>query len=659
MLVIPYCGTAEEKTKEKKDEVIGLGEIVVTATKHETPIKDVPASMTVITNEELGAQHLPNGDIGDALRSEVGVTVRRAYAPFPAYPNIRGAGSDGTLVLVNNIPTNWEITQAIPPDNIERIEVLRGPASALYGANATGGVVNIITKEGGEGFNNSFGGGYGTFNTWRINGASSGGVDKFHYSFAAYKEKSDGTNVVENHVNESIHMIGDCDYDKLAVSLTGAYELPTTGKLSFLYNYFKDEYTRGRPNVGGDWGRNLATLIYDQPFGERLLFKGYVGFRYDDLLHRYDKGGTNYEQRQKRWTDFTEIPAELQLTADVGWGNTLTGGFFYSYQNTDMNYRNPDGSDIGTNKYKVRTLAGYVQDVWKPIDNLAITAGLRFDQWKNYDNCFYNYQDESPADRTDENWSPKIGARYNFPDTTSIWANYSVGFMPPTPEQLYDDRTSGGNPREPNPNLKPQTTYSWELGLERWFTKVLQARLVGFYSYTDDKIISWFGPDNIWKNKNIGRSISYGAEFGLDYRPTENWIINANYTWNPTEIEDNPANPSQEGNELPFSPEHKANLGVTYVRPDNFEVSAFARYLSKQESNDANTQYTSSGEEVFMKDSFVVDFKVTKHFLVSWGCLSKIDLSLIVDNVFDEGYRTLYIYEDPGRVFFGEVKFYF
>ena len=288
ILIASNFAVADDKENErkKKDEARQLEEMVVTATNYETPIVDVPGSMTVITSEELEEQHLPNGDIGDALRSVVGVTVRRAYAPFPAYPNIRGAGSDGTLVLVNGIPTNWEISQAIPPENIERVEVLRGPASALYGADAIGGVVNIITKEGGEDFETSAGGGYGTYNTWRVNGASSGSVDKFHYSLAAYKEKSDGTNVVENNVNASIHMIDDCNYDKWAVSLTSAYDLPQEGKVSFLFNFFNDDYTRGRPNVGGDWDRYLATLIYDQPLADRFLLKAYIGYRYDDLLHR-------------------------------------------------------------------------------------------------------------------------------------------------------------------------------------------------------------------------------------------------------------------------------------------------------------------------------------------------------------------------------------
>ena len=332
---------------------------------------------------------------------------------------------------------------------------------------------------------------------------------------------------------------------------------------------------------------------------------------------------------RKRYTDYSEIPLELQVTADVGWGNTATAGFFMNHQDSEQEFKDAEGSAIGTNKYKIRTLAGYLQDVWKPLDDLTFTAGVRFDQWKNYDNTFYNFEDTHPDNRTDENWSPKVGVKYSFNDATSIWANYAMGFIAPTPEQLYDDRTSGGNPRVPNPDLKPEKTHSWELGLERWFVgDMLRTRAVGFYSFTEDKIISWFSPDNIWMNNNIGRTQSYGVELDFLLRMTENWTINANYTYNPVEIDENEADPSQEGNELPFCPKHKANLGVTYAWPENFTVSAFGRYLSRQQTNEDNLEYTGSGEERFMKSSFVVDLKATKHFLVNWGPIQRIDASL-------------------------------
>ena len=130
-------------------EVANLDEMIVTATKYDTAAKDVAASVTVIRADQIAAQNLVNGDVGDLLRSVPGISLRRAYAPFPGYANIRGAGSGATVYLVNGIPTDWQISQTIPAERIDRVEIIRGPSSALYGANASGGVINIILKQGG------------------------------------------------------------------------------------------------------------------------------------------------------------------------------------------------------------------------------------------------------------------------------------------------------------------------------------------------------------------------------------------------------------------------------------------------------------------------------------------------------------------------------
>jgi iron complex outermembrane receptor protein len=639
---------------------IQLDQIVVTATKSGTAIKDIPGAVTIITDKEIQGQNLPNGDVGDLLRSIPGITLRRAYAPFPAYPNIRGLGSDATVTLVNGIPTNWEITQAIPPKNIQRIEIVRGPSSALYGANATGGVINIILKQGQEDPETSLGVGYGRFDTLKLSAATSGKLEKFSYALAASHEDSNGSKVVTNDLNPSITMIDGCEYDKQRFSMNTGIDLTKDSRLSLFYNFFHDDYTRGRPHVGGDWDRHFSGLTLNQDFGDRISFMGYVGYRYDDLIHLYDKGKTNLDPNKKRYTDYYEIPTELRLTAKAGGNHTLTTGFFHNQTRTEQAYKEWFSHDlIQENRYKVRTLAGYVEDVWKPVEPLTITAGVRYDHWKNYDNMFSNYTDSHPGDRTDHSWSPKIGLRYNFANALSLWANYGTGFKPPTSAQLYDDRTSGGNPRQPNPNLKPEETRAWEIGGEKWLTHRIRTSIAGFYSITDDKILSWFDSDNVWLNKNLGETRSYGTELDIAFYFNDHWTVTANYTYNRATIEENPSTPSQEGNTLPFSPKNKANVGVTYEEKDNFTITAMVRYLDEQFTNDKNTKENPRGESLVMENSFVVDLKAVKHFRINRGWLKSIAISVAVDNLFDEEYRSFYMYEDPGTVVSTQAEFTF
>ncbi len=655
--IILFTGVEAE---EQTEGFHRLDEVVVTATKYKTSVKDISGSVTVITSEQLNDQNLPNGDIGDALRSVPGITLRRAYAPFPAYANMRGQTVESTVFLVNGIPTNWQISQTIPVELVERVEIIRGPASALYGANAGGGVINIILKKGGEEPKTSISAGGGSFGRFRSVAAADGQVDAFNYALAAYYENSDGANVVENNVNTSTHMIDECNYEKRGAGFNSGYRLSELTNVEFFYNFFKNRYTRGRPHVGGDWDYNLAGLVLDQKISRLLDMRLSAAYRLDDYLHLYDRNGTNYDPRQKRYMDYSELPLELQATAALGGGHKLTAGMFYNNQETDADFIDwLTEAKIQKNEYKVSTMAGYLQDVWKPIDPLVLTAGVRYDNWRNYDNYFSNFVNPKPEDRTDENISPKIGVRYNFAEGTSVWANYGMGFMPPTSEQLYDDRTSGGNRRQPNPDLKSEKIHSYEIGAEQWFGGLVRANLAGYYTYTDDKILTCFDAANVVINKNIGRSRSFGAELCLAWYPEDGWVVNADYTYNRSTIEENSTNRSLENNFLPFSPENKANLGLTYSRPDNFTVSAFGRYLSRQFTDDANTERNAAGEEVMMSESIVVDLKGTKHIPVSWGYLKKIDLSLSIDNLFNEKYRVYAMYEDPGTTYFAEVKLFF
>ncbi|RLA92715.1 MAG: TonB-dependent receptor, partial [Deltaproteobacteria bacterium] len=148
----PFVGVAEE-AKEMEEEV-ELEEVVVTATRHETPVEEVPASVTVITREQIEASSGMRVD--DILRKYAGIDVRRpsGFLSHSATVSMRGMGSmpGRTLVLLDGIPlnkadtgtVNWDLLRA---EDIERIEIVRGPASALYGSNAMGGVINIITRK--------------------------------------------------------------------------------------------------------------------------------------------------------------------------------------------------------------------------------------------------------------------------------------------------------------------------------------------------------------------------------------------------------------------------------------------------------------------------------------------------------------------------------
>ncbi len=644
------------------EQAAKLDEVVVSATKIDTPLTSIPASVHVLTNQDLGMQNLPHGDFMDALRYQTGISLTRAHGPFPATARIRGIGN--TVYLINGIPVDWKMNQAIPAEMIERVEIFRGPFASMFGSDATGGAINIITKTGAKDTSLTLKGGGGTFSTYRTGLFAEGSGQNSGFALAGWAAGSDGANVVTNKVNPNIHMINNCSYDKHGFSFSGRHAFDWNGTVSLFYNHFKDDYLRGRVYVGGEWQRDFFSAIYEQGLGDTFSFATRVGYHVDDLLHKYDRGGTRYyEASHRRFTDYKAVPVEAQLTGRfLGGRRNVTVGY---YRNTifeesiDRNWEAPH-DERGRLRSSQRFQALYAKSNLEIVSGLILDAGLRYDHWENFDNFFFNYVNTHPPDRSENHISPSIGLRYNLRRGPGIWANYSQGFLPPSPGQLYDDRpTSGGTPRVPNPNLQPETTHSYELGAEHWFHNRLRGRLVGFYTYTDDRILSSIEIDNIIINRNLGKTESKGLEVDVEFFMTNHFSILANYTWMESTIKENPTDISLEGNRVPYAPEHRANLMLRYHKPDDLSAMVAMRYIDDQFTNESNAVQNAAGEDIYMASSVVFDLKVTKTLLKNRGFLDQMDVSLAVDNIFNEKYRTFLVYEDPGTAIFGEISLRF
>ena len=661
LLFCVFCVIGVSPLYAIEDSYRKMDDIVVSATKTSTPIREIPATVDVLTADDLSIQSQPNGDFVDLLRDVSGSMVTRAYGPFPGTVRLRG-GVGSTVYLINGIPVDWKMNQAIPTEIIERVEIIKGAASAVYGANATGGVINIITKTGTEDLQGQVRIGGGTSTTYRAGVLAQGKKNNAGLAVAAYQGGSAGENVVENNVHPTIHMIDRCKYNKSAVSVSGKYDFGEASSLSLFYNYFWDDYARGRIYYGGEWARNFASAVFNQGFGDIFSMKASIAYHVDDLLHTYDMGGTNYTTpKQRRYTDYTALPLEVQFTGNFfGGGDVLTLGYFRNDETEEMDYRAwTTNAQTMLTKSSDKTWAVFAQNSWKITDDLIFSTGLRYDEWENYDNYFSNYVDKTPADRSEDAWSPKAGLRYNFSAGSSIWASYGQGFETPTAAQLYDDRTSGGTTRIPNPNLKPEKTHSYELGFEHWFGSVVNMRLVAFHAYTEDEISSIFTATNTVTNKNVGKTVSTGAELNMDFYLTPEISTGFNYTYDKAEVDENPEDPTIEGNAVPFAPEHKATVYVAYTKPDDLTARLSMRYFDDCHVNDTNEKYNAAGEQLYMNSAIVVNVKATKTLCKNCGWLDKMDLSLSVDNLFNEEYRVMQYYEDPGTVVFCEFGLYF
>ena len=291
---------ATEKEKVSENERIKLGDVVVTATKTEKVLEDVPGSVSVITQEQMQKQDVKTLD--EALQYIPGVFARPKKGLMDSGPSVRMRGFNGnkyTLVLVDGQPINepyyGEVAfAAMPVDNVERIEVIRGPASALYGGNAMGGVINVITKTP-EKLEASLTGGYGTDNTRRIRFSIGDRFwDRLSLQLGLEKETTDGyiaTPIVrsisegdgnttggyatKNSTGDDKWVVGDAGEngaEREGINGKVTYDFSSTGELSLNAFYGRSAYDYGEPHTYMGTFGDSTTYADAQP-GYRARFQ--------------------------------------------------------------------------------------------------------------------------------------------------------------------------------------------------------------------------------------------------------------------------------------------------------------------------------------------------------------------------------------------------
>ncbi|MBA3017910.1 MAG: TonB-dependent receptor, partial [Desulfobacteraceae bacterium] len=278
IFIIPGPALAEEKEKEAEKGIIKLEEIVVTATKTEKKVEDAPGSVSIVSREEIERRNIKTVD--EALSEITGVFAKRNKGLMDSTSSIRLRGFNGdqyTLILLDGQPLNDAYTGGLewgmlPVDNIERIEVIRGAASALYGGNAMGGVINIITKTP-EKLEASATAGYGTHDTRRYRfSLGDRFADKFSLRIGYEEESTDGYETTpvaqtitagagtvsggyamnDKYGNPTKWVVGDKgenSAEKSSIDAKATFDFSDTGSLAFTTISGRHEYDYGPPNT--------------------------------------------------------------------------------------------------------------------------------------------------------------------------------------------------------------------------------------------------------------------------------------------------------------------------------------------------------------------------------------------------------------------------
>ncbi|WP_172684053.1 TonB-dependent receptor plug domain-containing protein [Desulfosarcina cetonica] len=711
---LPRASMAESS----QNEVVRMDDIVVSATKTEKLITDAPGSVTVIDRQALQNKDIQTVD--DALNTIAGVFIKRSKGLMDstAAINMRGFyGDKYTLILIDGQPLNDAYTGgvdwgSIPVDNIARIEVIRGAASALYGGNAMGGVVNIITQTP-EKLELAASGGYGTNATWRYRlSAGNRFGDRLSVRIGWEEQQTDGYettpvvktitsgtgNVAGGYAMDNKHgeatswVVGDKGENGAKRSnLNGkiSFNFSDTGEIVFTATSGKNEYDYGRPNsYMGTFGDGPTYAIAGSGQRARFVpndFINYTGMGKNETetyalsakelfgpVRISFQGGTvqvddRYTTESGSGNDgYDDSAGSLKITENESWfgelrgdlplgdAHTLTLGTAYRTDQSDTNdynvpfYRSYSGAGSSTfySGGNSKTWAVFAQDEWRIIDPLTLYLGLRYDQWKVYDGASGEPGAEIDYDSNEESeLSPKVAAVWKALDNTTVKASVGHGFRPPTLYELYRSWTSYSTTYESNPDLKPETVWAYELGVEQaFFDGRSRLSLTGYRNDIEDLI--YYRTDGSSKIRtNAGKARTLGIELEARQALTDWLAVWGNFTYTDAKITENDTDPDSEDQQVCGIPQRTWNIGAD-ARFEWIKASLVGRYYSKI-YNDSDNKDTAEGVYGTYEPAFFMDAKVTVTPL-DW-----MEFSVSVDNIFDETYYEYY--ETDGCTVFAEL----
>lgn len=608
--------------EEEKETVVkyDLGNVIVSATKTETYQGEVGSSTTVITAEEI--KRSQKQTVSEVLRDVPGVTVMQTSA-FGGQTSVylRGAKPGQTLVLIDGVEVNDPMSTDrsfdfahLTTDNIERIEIVRGPQSTLYGSDAIAGVINIITKKG-EGKPKLIG--YfegGSYNTFRENLGLSGSLGKFNYSLSASRLDSDGINKASTGSEKD-------GYGNTTLSSKLGYKLFDNSELSVVARFtdsktsIDDGSNDDDPNNTAWWRDLSAKVAFDQSINS--WWSHNLSLSYHDIRRDYkDEADADHPtEDSESWYKGGNTKFEWQHNfSPVSWG-ILTGGFEYEQEDGSSYYRSGTYISKEDNK-SVNNTAFYFQTQLKFWDKLFITPGLRVDEHELFGV-------ESTY---------KISAAYFIAQTgTRLKGNWGTGFKAPSLYQLYSNYG--------DPNLKPDESRSYDFGFEQSFLKdKLSFELTYFYNDFEN-MVDW---DSLtWKYKNIGKAVTKGVEFGTKIKPLDNLTIGSGFTYTDTEDKDT-------GLELLRRPKMQANLSVDWKFIEKANLYFGVTYVGDRKDviYDAYYNQVRITDKAYVTARMALSYDITKNFQIFGRA----------ENLFNEKYHDVHGYAMPELSFYGGVK---
>jgi len=674
-------------------DVLNTPEIEIREKKPERASQDEPVRMEIISAATIS--NTPGQSIVSVLDFVSGVNLSSTMGIFAnnTVVTLRGlSGNDQarTLVLLDDVPlnkadagsVNWNL---INRDNVEKIEVLKGPGSAKYGSSAMGGVINIQTKRPVRLISGVATLDYGTFNTagfrYQLAGKLKPEVaDKgFSYGLNGFYRRSDGYNPeIPQYLEKTDTFYVNNYLREAAIGAKAGYQFDALNRVEVGANFFNDKRGRGVEvyEVDGAYERH-------DTWQANARYKGGKGsIRWNILAYNQDEHFERLNESMKE-TEYSlylvkstrvDRGANLNLVVPAGKAHVITVGADYQYGSVDGQDIYYTSTDLISNAGKMDTWAIFLQDEIGLLDNkLQINLGIRLNTAIFHDGSFriddpsyaiqylVDYQDSLFPRHQWIQVDPKVSIQYRFTTQSRIYISAAQGFRAPNLDDLCRTGKISNGFKVANPALKPEVLDNFEVGTDLLLFKKLHVAASLYYSIgrdfmyyvsTGDSVNMGYKRTPVFMKQNISKVDIAGFELDLDIDPVKWLSIFANYTFNHSvishfESQDTTVDRDLNGKFLTDVPMNKASAGVTF-KNRVVNVNLLWKYTGERYINDVNEQ-----------DPYLLTTKYPAYQTFGirlWHTFFKhLTTGLNMDNIFDARFIDDHLQQSPGRMITAEI----
>jgi outer membrane receptor protein involved in Fe transport len=584
--------------------------VVVSATRSEMKLSEVPGSAVALSSEDIAAN--ASLTLDDVLRQVPGFSLFRRSSSRVANPttqgvSLRGLGASGpsrALVLEDGVPLvdpfgGWVFWDEVPRAELSSVEVFRGGESNLYGSDALGGVIQMLTRvPTGPAF--SIDTSYGTENTPDLSAWGGTKISRWDFESGVDMSRTEGYTLLPPSERGLVDI--DANSRHATVDAGIGYQISDTGRAFLRGTFFDESRNNGTPAQKNSTGTAVGTAGINTSVGDHDSFLA----RISGQVEGYDQTFSSIlADRSKEFlTDIQHVPSQ-EVGGGFQWDHelkkqTLIGGLdlqevmgasdeqLFSSKISGLHF----ADNIAGGKQRSTGIFG--EDIFRINDRWTVIAGARWDDWSNFNGNTVRIPvptgtivGQFSPNRSETSFSPRLSVMRNLGGNAAVWVSGYRAFRAPTLNELYRSFRQGIFTTENNPALRAERLTGAEIGVRATLKQRFESRATVFWADIVNPVTNVTINPTTRQRQNLGRIRSLGGELDGILHISNTLQLSAGYQFTHAYVEN--STQSLVGKRVPEVPQHQLTWEARYWSPTRIMLSVEGRYASSQFDDDINT----------------------------------------------------------------------